>query len=681
MSIDELIQLIEASDRSDDPGVRGALLGLSLAKRPRSVALEKLRERQLSAFKEMLMVEAFPQLVNPDPFARPKGEEVAGDIILGHVIQTGYPVGLYFIESGKHLLGVGSAGSGKTTLLEIASEQAIRKGINVLFFDNKRDYIHLARKGAWVFRVSRGEPKFNPLEPPSRVSWQAWAGIISNVFSQATGLVGGMGTENLIYKVLMGLYRQFVPHGVYPCIADLLEKFSSMRVDRLSPAYQWTGRVQNRLMAIEEALGEVLRCSKGYMSEILSHNVILDLTGVKSDMQLFFTESLLTNVLTHRIAAGERHREPRNIIIFDEAQRLIGKRRDISEQGGISPLNIFIEECREFGAGIWCASNEPSLLSDSIKSNAYTRVCFGLSHGRDVEDIALSMGLNKEQKAVIYQLDVGQAIVRFARYPEPFLIKVLPYVYDKSISDEEIDTLMEPVLSGLEWQPRAEPGSIRLREEQAEPGASEKILKYGITMDGLDYLKSVMEQPFLAATARDKFLKISTWAGSQRRADLVKAGLCKEIKIRTGARGKVLKLLQITEEGWSLLEDLKVKIKRLKGKGGFEHQWIQHTIKNWAMAQGWRAEVEGSRLGNKCVDVAIEKSKEAPPIAVEIMLTTQPADEIRNIRADLECGYSEVWVVCKSEKEIKKLKKAVAEIFGEDVAAKVSYRTLASFLD
>ncbi len=54
---------------------------------------------------------------------------------------------------------------------------------------------------------------------------------------------------------------------------------------------------------------------------------------------------------------------------------------------------------------------EPSKLSDSIKANTYTKICFNLGNGKDIEDIARCMSLTDEEVAFIDWLSVGQAIV------------------------------------------------------------------------------------------------------------------------------------------------------------------------------------------------------------------------------------------------------------------------------
>ena len=123
---------------------------------------------------------------------------------------------------------------------------------------------------------------------------------------------------------------------------------------------------------------------------------------------------------------GERGGVLRNLLVFDEAKRLMPKYREESQKS-ISNISYFVAFAREFGIGLVAGECDPSLLSNSIKSNCYTRFCFNQSNGNDIIDSARSLGLDSEQANEILKLDVGKSIVRLAgRIKRPFVVEVIP---------------------------------------------------------------------------------------------------------------------------------------------------------------------------------------------------------------------------------------------------------------
>jgi hypothetical protein len=694
MNIDDLVRLVQAGNSTEDPGVLGALLGLILENRSCSKE-DKLQQIQVADFQQMMLLEGIENILAPDPFVRLTAD-IPGDVILGRAIQTGHFVAIYEHEAVQHILILARSGGGKTTLILAITIPLMERGKKVLYFDQKRDFIHLARRGVWVFRVGKGDLKWNPLEPPERLSPRTWAGIISYVFSQSYGFIGGMATENYLLISLINLYEMFEAQGAYPCPLDLAEYLRARPVPRMSPIYQSYERLMNRLAAINEAIGDTVNCSSGFkLSQLLGNNVVLDLAGMKPDMQAFLTEALLTAMLMQRIASGERH-GLENILVFDEAKRLLPRYRETYQQG-ISNMSILISQVREFGAGIIAAEMEPELLANSLSSNTYTRVCMSLSNGKDIQDASLSLGLSREQQQVIYQLNPGEAIVRLAgRCPDPLLIRVDPYEEDKSISDNEIERRMAPVLRSLEWTPRAHIGAGRVArgaagdrksngEDAGERAEAEERPKkekngsvwQGISKDGIDLLIDIANDPFIGVAQRSSKLGLSASKADSLHHQLISAGLAEKVVINTHRRGGLVTLLRVTDDGYSLLESLKVRVNKPPGKGNFTHAYFQDIVFRWAVAQGWEAQVE-KFVNGKAVDVAVEMNGRR--CAFEVV-NQKWEKEVSNYSKDIFVGFDEIVFCCADRETIKKLSEKITALFGEESKGKVSFRLLASFAE
>ena len=302
----------------------------------------------------------------------------------------------------------------------------------IMIFDLKRDYLGLADlfDDRLVIRIPE-DFKWNPLEPPIR-DWLRWAGIFASWFSDSCGFFGGSSTENFFYQILLDLGRRFdIKNGVFPCLLDLRDHLEWLKlknlVDRYSEEKNWFARIRNRVNSLCNSYGDMIDCSRGYpLCELLEHDVLYDISQLKPDSQTFFMENHIGRIVLYRMESDERGGIILNIGIMDEAKRLFPKYRDDSQKS-ISNISYLVAMAREFGIGFIFSDNDPHLLSNSIKSNCYTRFCFNQNNGTDIIDSCRSLGLDSEQAGVIQKLEVGEAIVRLAgRINRPFVVKVIP---------------------------------------------------------------------------------------------------------------------------------------------------------------------------------------------------------------------------------------------------------------
>lgn len=374
-----------------------------------------------------------------DAFYPPiEAEQSRGELRLGIVKNAGCEFGLWLRELCQHVLVVGRSGAGKTTLIiRLLMEllwltASVGLAVRILVFDIKRDYEHLPGlfPEVWKFRLPGEDFRWNPLEPPIN-DWQRWAGILASSLANSCGFIGGMATENLIYRCLLELYAKYdMDKGVYPCLLDLLDYLYLLKaikkIERSSEEYKSFTRILSRIENYCYAFGEMISCSRGYpLATILGHHVVFDIAELKSDAQTFFTETLLVQVLWHRIERGERGGDLRTLAVFDEGKRLFPRFREES-QHAICNMSHIVAMAREFGLGLIVSDCDPHLLGDSIKSSSYTRICFGQTHGRDIKDSMAMLNLDFEQMAEIQKLEIGEAIVRLAgRIKRPFAIEVM----------------------------------------------------------------------------------------------------------------------------------------------------------------------------------------------------------------------------------------------------------------
>lgn len=94
----------------------------------------------------------------------------------------------------------------------------------------------------------------------------------------------------------------------------------------------------------------------------------------------------------------------------------------------------------------------------------------------------------------------------------------------------------------------------------------------------------------------------------------------------------------------------------LPGRGGATHKYLQGLIREWAQANGFRAEIEKEIDGGKRVDVAL--SREGVTIACEIAGTTTVPLEIANLTKSLAAGFTHVLAVSLDRSFLSQLQKA-----------------------
>lgn len=119
------------------------------------------------------------------------------------------------------------------------------------------------------------------------------------------------------------------------------------------------------------------------------------------------------------------------------------------------------------------------------------------------------------------------------------------------------------------------------------------------------------------------------------------------------------------------------------GRGGRQHKYLQHLIKQLAEERGFRATIEETILdGAGRVDVSLIREKIR--VACQVSVTTTKDWELGGIEKCFAAGYTEVVLVLGTERHIKKLSKFVEENLDPKDQGRVRYITsdeIIEFLD
>jgi DNA-binding protein YbaB len=281
-----------------------------------------------------------------------------------------------------------------------------------------------------------------------------------------------------------------------------------------------------------------------------------------------------------------------------------------------------------------------------------------------------------------------EAIVKInGRYPKPFVIEVIPYKYEKTVTDYELKNHMQPIIDDLTRKTksrtthaqvlenkRKEAEARRKEEAQHESDYSEPKEK----IDGniiIRILNILIDNPFI--DQKEIFEKLQFYRSCSTKSrvlkELVEEKLAEPRRIGFGKSLGTKVHYEITEKGkrYARIKDFVIP-----GKGDFEHKFWQHTIKNYYESMGHNETEIEKRYGEKNVDVGLTLN--GKKTAIEIELSPKHLQE--NIQKDFEAGCEFVIVAVKSIGSAKFYKKTVQKIFGDELLKKIDFRILAHFL-
>jgi len=284
------------------------------------------------------------------------------------------------------------------------------------------------------------------------------------------------------------------------------------------------------------------------------------------------------------------------------------------------------------------------------------------------------------------KLGERRAVLKHPLIPEPFIIELPELDFSCSVSEQEIQERMAPVLEQLRWVPRSYEEAPAVSGSSATANVagdrkrnqSQEHRMAPLAKEALDYLEAVAKQPFMSATERDKKIGTSTYKGNRLRDQLVKEALVQIHHVNTGKKGGVITLVEITDKGWEVVKAYEMDVKKPIGKGSFIHQFWQHKVKEWFIEnrRECKVEIEQSVQG-KAVDVGAEI--EGKKVAVEIMIKGEEK-ELTNIVKDIETGWDEVIVCSENNEMADSLRGRLEEIFGDRYKDLVRFKELREFV-
>jgi len=538
----------------------------------------------------------------------PGPEKLQGKYSLGQVVYPGKPYaefGLREDEWIKHVLIAGMSGAGKTNTSFVMLDQLHHHQKPFMIFDWKRNYRDLLQlerfEDTLVFTVGKqiSPFRFNPMVPPPGVDPREWLAKLIDVISHA--FFTGHGVEYILINKLDELFNKrgiYIGSNDFPTFEEAYQELK--RISFRGRKMLWHHSALRVLsdLSFPGGLGNVVNTKEQIpIEQLLNRNVILELDALSDSDKTFLTEALLLWIYEYRKNRGKRERF-NHAIIIEEGHHILSRAKE-KHQGSETIIETSLRQIREFGEAVIVIDQEPHKLSESIKANTSTKIIFTLGSGKDIQDIARSMNLEREHQAYLDWLEVGQAIVKVkGRVKEPILIKFPLFEIQKGkIEDSELWKQMRDssFLSTQSLPPHPIRSSSSTSPQSDILPPIERIM-----------LTSIARNPFWGTTKRYRKLGINVYEGNKAKESLISKQLVIPVNVNR------LKLLELTDRGIATLEQQGIRIQTSKRCGSLEHRYWLHKVKLWYQHKGYHVEEETDGI-----DLVASKGQEKIAIEVE----------------------------------------------------------------
>lgn len=643
---------------------------------------------------------------------------VGNALTLGENIHGGKRtiVGLNPAQRMRHLYAIGASGTGKSTLLLNMIIQDIKNGEGVGVLDPHGDLIDRIlefipeerHRDVVLFDPADTEYPigFNILSARSELEKTLFASDLVSVFRRFSTSWGDQMNSVLANALLAFLenpqggtlrdlrqflidkaYREAYLRGVtdpevifywereFPLLAGRPQAPILTRLDTfLRPRV-----IRNIVSQKENRLNfrEMLDHSKIFLCKLTQGGI--------GEENSYLLGSLLVSKLHQTVMSRqdtpEEHRK--NFFLYiDEFQHFTTPSMEAMLSGARKyhlALILAHQELRQ----IWGKDRD---VASSVISNPYTRICFRLG---DFDAQKLQEGFSSFNAKDLQSLGTGEAICRMERAEYDFTLTCpqAPQILQETAKSrrETIVALSRSAYAAkreeVEGQAREFTAPLAVRagkgpsQAKAErPLYNQKNLREenkrseigDVSYDEREFLRHISTHPGLFVTKIYAALGLSGYKGDKIKEGLLGKGFVIQEETRHGEGGRVAKVLVLTAKGEQYLS------LPLSGKGGDLHKEFQLMIREQAELLGWKAKIEERiQESGESVDIGLERDEMT--VAIEISVTTDADNEIRNIRKCLVAGYDYVICAVSEDATLQALKTKGRRTFSIEERKRIRY--------
>jgi len=523
------------------------------------VAEDETGKTQIQEYLELLSAKHLDGALESDGpgLIPPTAAEASGEYGLGTVAYNGrdlHKFGLRENEWTQHVGLFGRSGAGKTNLGFLIIRELIAKDKPVLIFDWKRNYRDLLALPGFddvaVYTIGRSVSplSFNPLIPPPETPPQTWLKKLISVVAHAYLL--GDGVMYLLQEAFNQVYEEA---GVYqgkverwPTFRDVHDTLKNRKA--VGREAGWMSSALRALASL--CFGEMdtlLNEGNDDIASLLTRPVVLELDALTQQDKVFVASSLLLWI--HGMRMTEPTRESfKHAIVIEEAHHILSGERQ-SFVGGQSVMELTFREIREFGESMIILDQHPSQISMPALGNMYCAICFSTNHRSDVNAMSQAMLLQDDEKAILGNLQIGEAVVRLqGRSVKPFMIHVPEFIIRKgSFNDTKVRHHMTKLgLLSVRRHAVHTPAARADDSTPSPPNSSMPERGLDISMNEMAFLEDLAAFPEGGVAERYKRLGLSVRQGQKVKEALAGKRMIQE-QVQTTRFGK-LRVIRLTEK-------------------------------------------------------------------------------------------------------------------------------------
>ncbi|MEL6497994.1 MAG: DUF87 domain-containing protein [Planctomycetota bacterium] len=559
----------------------------------------------------------------------PSGNQASAAVHLGRIRHGKRQLGTYGLSYhalNRHVGVFGSSGSGKSNLVLHMLRQLIEHQIHWVLFDYKRSARALASlelpTPVHILTTARGlasSLRFNLLSPPPGVPSDDHDRQLAELVSSTW--TGGDATITVLIDALRRARKNLDP--LTPTLREVRDECRAM-----SSTGRQKGWLQTALRILDDLcdgpLGRVLASTRNadHLGLLLKHHTVIELDGLSASDGAFLASCVVRH-LTQSMMHDRSRENLRFVAVIEEAHRLL------RERGRESVLEQSLREARELGMGLIVVDQTSSQMSHTALANLHSVVAMRLGQQSDVQTAARSLLLREDQKRILHELGVGQAVVRSGHWHSAVQIDVPELRLDKgSVSDRDIEGMFvtSPFASSTVsarsahgTPPRPPRGDVPgvPRGERAERGKRAPLGR--ATTDPLSghpdaelLLKDVLVHPLSPVTDRYRRRGLSRRRGNGAKRLLVATGYIKPIELRTPEGACLLLDTTSLSHSWARRRG----IERPPISGSLVHEYWCDRVARTLASTGWSVEREAPALGGR-IDVLAIRAGERLAVEVE----------------------------------------------------------------
>lgn len=389
----------------------------------------EFQQRRMDQYLEMASAAAAADPFHPSPGA---AEFAGGEIVLpARVMVNGSYVQLPIINGlASNLTMIGAPGFGKSSALRslvCAVLNAILCTVWIFRFKPSRDeYNVVERFSPPIHLLDGADLRLNPLEPVAMSADHARDLSTLNSFFWQTF----QGNRALEARVLNGLFasHQTDSTGSVPTVEEEWNALSSMTIPRNDPAYQYRGRILARLEGEMDALGDIIRCRRGFpIAKLITTNLCIDVSRYGA-----YAEYIALLMIQQLISYVDLHGAPDQrcfVIALDDSQRIFSRATEApgGPDRGIPLVSHWLMTCRSRGIFFVTSLHSTRLASRALLQDSGVKLMARMHDYNEIAEMGKSMGFRtRGQFEAAERLMPGQFVFKWPGHPTPFLVQFDP---------------------------------------------------------------------------------------------------------------------------------------------------------------------------------------------------------------------------------------------------------------